>query len=50
MQGAAERTFTVEGAGKRRLDAFLSGNLPEASRARLQASCSGLVLGEMSVR
>ncbi len=32
-----ESTFTVEGAGKQRLDAFLSGQMPDASRARLQA-------------
>ncbi|BDA42964.1 RNA pseudouridine synthase 2, chloroplastic [Coccomyxa sp. Obi] len=33
-----ESTFTVEGAGKQRLDAFLSGQMPDASRARLQAA------------
>lgn len=32
-----ESTFTVEGVGKQRLDAFLSGQMPDASRARLQA-------------
>ncbi|CAL8467393.1 g6930 [Coccomyxa elongata] len=33
-----ESTFTVEDAGKQRLDAFLSGQMPDASRARLQAA------------
>jgi 23S rRNA-/tRNA-specific pseudouridylate synthase len=32
------KTFAVEGEGRRRLDAFLSAHMPEASRARVQAA------------